>query len=49
VKDKITTENIFVIKTTVDTYLRVKRSRIYWCLLDLEKAFDLLGKPCGLK
>jgi hypothetical protein len=29
VKDKRTTDNIFVIKTTVDRYLRVKRGRIY--------------------
>jgi hypothetical protein len=40
VKDKRTTDNIFVIKTTVDRYLKVKRGHIYWCLVDLEKAFD---------
>jgi hypothetical protein len=40
VKDKRATDNIFVIKTAADRYLRVKRGRIYWCLVDLEKAFD---------
>jgi hypothetical protein len=30
VKDKRTTDNILVIKTTVDRYLRVKRGHIYW-------------------
>jgi hypothetical protein len=40
VKDKRIADNIFVIKTTVYRYLRVKRGRIYWCLVDLEKAFD---------
>jgi hypothetical protein len=50
VKDKRTTDNIFVVKTTVDRYLRVKRGHIYWCLVDLEKAFDSVDrKPCGLK
>jgi hypothetical protein len=50
VKGKRTTNNIFVIKTTVDRYLRVQRGRIYWCLVDLEWAFDSIeGKPCGLK
>jgi hypothetical protein len=43
VKDKRTTE-IFVIKTTVDRYLRVKRGCIYWCLVDLEKAFDSIDR-----
>jgi hypothetical protein len=40
VKDKRSTDNIFVIETTVDRYLGVKRGCIYWCLVDLEKAFD---------
>jgi hypothetical protein len=40
VKVKRTTDNIFVIKTKVDGYVRVERSCIYWCLVDLEKAFD---------
>jgi hypothetical protein len=44
VKDKRATNNIFVIKTTVDRYLRVKRSRIYWCLVDLYKAFDSIDR-----
>jgi hypothetical protein len=33
-----------VIKTTVDRYLGVKRGRIYWCLVDLEKAFDSVDR-----
>jgi hypothetical protein len=44
VKHKRTTENIFVIKTTVDKYLRVKRGCIYWCLVDLEKAFHSIDR-----
>jgi hypothetical protein len=44
VKDKRTTGNIFVIKTTVDRYLRVKRGRICWYLEDLEKAFDSIDR-----
>jgi hypothetical protein len=44
VKDKRATEYIFVIKTTVDRYLRVKRGHIYWCLVDLEKAFDPIDR-----
>jgi hypothetical protein len=40
VKGKRTTGNIFVIKTTVDRYLRVKKVRIYWRLVGLEKVFD---------
>jgi hypothetical protein len=38
--NKRTMDNIFVIKSTVDKYLKVKRGRIYWCMVDLEKAFD---------
>jgi hypothetical protein len=50
VKDKRNTDYIFVIKTTVDSYLRGKRGRIYWCVVDLEKAFDLFDRDvCGLK
>jgi hypothetical protein len=44
VKVKRTTYNIFVIKTTVNRYLRVKRGRIYWCSVDLEKAFDSIDR-----
>jgi hypothetical protein len=36
VKGKRSTDNIFVIKTTVNTYLIAKKGRIYWCLVDLE-------------
>jgi hypothetical protein len=43
-KAKRTKDNIFVIKTTVDRYLRVKRGRMYWCLVDLEKAFDSIDR-----
>jgi hypothetical protein len=44
VKVKRTAENIFVIKTTVDRYLKVKIGRIFWCLVDLEKAFDSIDR-----
>jgi hypothetical protein len=44
VKGKRSTDNIFVIKTTVDRYLIAKRGHIYWCLVDLEKAFDSVDR-----
>jgi hypothetical protein len=44
VKDKRTTYNIFVIKTTVDRYLKVKRGLIYLCFVDLENAFDSVDR-----
>jgi hypothetical protein len=44
VKNKRTIDNIFVIKTTVDKYLREKRGRIYWCFVDLKKVFDSVNR-----
>jgi hypothetical protein len=44
IKGKRTTDNIFVIKATVDKYLRCKRGRLYWCFVDLEKAFDSIDR-----
>jgi hypothetical protein len=40
VRGKRTLANVFVIKTTVDKYLRGKRDGIYWCFVDFEKASD---------
>jgi hypothetical protein len=42
--NKRTTDNIFVIKSTIDKYLKVKRGRIYWCMVDLGKAFDSIDR-----
>jgi hypothetical protein len=42
--NKRTTANIPVIKTTIDKYLKVKRGCIYWCMVDLEKAFDSIDR-----
>jgi hypothetical protein len=33
VKGRKAMDNIFIIKTTVNKYLRFKRGRIYWCFL----------------
>jgi hypothetical protein len=38
VRGKTTLNNVFIIKTIVDKYLREKRVRIYWCFVDFEKA-----------
>jgi hypothetical protein len=35
VKEKRTTDNIFIITTTIDKYLRFKRGHIYWRFFDL--------------
>jgi hypothetical protein len=43
VKDKRTTDNVLVIKITVDIFKSSKR-RIYWCFVDLEKAFDSIDR-----
>jgi Reverse transcriptase (RNA-dependent DNA polymerase). len=34
------TIDIFIIKTSNDKYLTAKKGRLYWCLVDLKKAFD---------
>jgi hypothetical protein len=33
-----------VIKIKIDTYLKVKRGRINWSMVDLEKAFDSIHR-----
>jgi hypothetical protein len=40
VKGRKAMDNVFLIKTMIDKYLRFKRYRIYWCFSDLEEAFD---------
>jgi hypothetical protein len=44
IKGKRTTDNIFVIKTTIDKYLRFKRGRLYWCFVDLEETFNSIDR-----
>jgi hypothetical protein len=44
VKKKRTTDNIFVIKTTVDKHLREKRGCLYWYFVDPEEAFDTVNR-----
>jgi hypothetical protein len=44
IKGKRTTDNVFVIKTTIDKYLRFKRGSLYWCFVDFEKAFDSIHR-----
>jgi hypothetical protein len=44
VKGKRTSDNIFIIRTTVDKYLRVKRGKLYWRFVDFEKAFDSINR-----
>jgi hypothetical protein len=43
-KGKRTSDNIFIIRITVDKYLRVKRGKLYWCFVDFEKAFDSINR-----
>jgi hypothetical protein len=43
-KGKRTVDNIFIIKTCVDKYLKVKRGKLYWCFVDFEKAFDCINR-----
>jgi hypothetical protein len=31
--------NIFLINVCVDKYLRAKRSRLFWCFVDVERCF----------
>jgi hypothetical protein len=44
VKGKRTLDNVFIIKTIVDKYLRGKSGRIYWCFVDFERAFDSIDR-----
>jgi hypothetical protein len=39
VRGERTLDNVSVIKTIVDKYLREKRGRIHWCFVGFEKAF----------
>jgi hypothetical protein len=49
-KGKRTVDNIFIIKTCVDKYLKVRRGKLYWCSVDFEKALILLiEKRYGIK
>jgi hypothetical protein len=43
VRGKRTLHNVFIIKTTVDKYLR-ERGRMHWCFVDFEKAFDSIDR-----
>jgi hypothetical protein len=44
VKGKRTSDNVFIIRISVDKYLRVKRGKLYWCFDDFEKAFDSIKR-----
>jgi hypothetical protein len=44
VRGKRILANVFIIKTTVDKYLREKRSQIYWWFVDFKKAFDSIDR-----
>jgi hypothetical protein len=33
-KGKRTSDNVFIVRTTVDKYLQVKRGKMYWCFVD---------------
>ena len=43
-RKKRSTDNIFIMKTTRNKYLEKKREKIYWCFIDLEKAFDMVNR-----
>jgi hypothetical protein len=43
-KGKRTVDNIFIIKTSVDKYLKVNRGKLYWCFVNFEKAFDSINR-----
>jgi hypothetical protein len=43
-KGKRTVDNIFIIKTCVDKYLKVKTGKLYWCLVNFEKAFESINR-----
>jgi hypothetical protein len=44
VRDKRMLDNVFIIKTIVDKYLRAKRGRIFWCFVGFKKAFDSIDR-----
>jgi hypothetical protein len=39
-----TVDNIFIIKTSVDKYLKAERGSLCWCFVDFEKAFDSIDR-----
>jgi hypothetical protein len=39
-----TIDNVFVIQTIVDKYLRFKKGRVFWCFIDFEKVFDSINR-----
>jgi hypothetical protein len=44
IKGRRITDNVLVIKRTIDKCVRFKRGRLYWCFVDYEKAFDSVPK-----
>jgi Reverse transcriptase (RNA-dependent DNA polymerase). len=34
----------FIIKKSVDKYLRTKRDSLFWCFVDFEKTFDPINR-----
>ena len=43
-KGKRTVDNIFIIKTCVDKYLKVKTGKLYWCFVHFEKTFVSINR-----
>jgi hypothetical protein len=43
-KGKRTSDNAFIIRTTVDKYLQVKRGKLYWRFVNFKKAFDSINR-----
>ena len=41
-KGRRTVDNLFIIKTLVDKYLKDKRGKLYMAFIDLEKAYDCI-------
>jgi hypothetical protein len=44
VKGKSKSDNVFIITTTVNKYLGVKRGKLYWCFVEFGKAFDSIDR-----
>ena len=43
-KRRRTEDNLFILQTVFDKYLKPKRGKIYLCFVDLEKAFDTVHR-----
>jgi hypothetical protein len=43
-KGRRTVDDIFILRTIIDKYLSQKRGKVYWLLVDLQKAFDTVER-----